>query len=84
MKGCVTNNDTKKERGGPKTLRLLLEKDEANSLPFTSPCSKQKDKRLCYILTKMMDEITLLFFSSKNEYIHIGDLKCKKQMGTRV
>lgn len=73
-----------RNRGGPKTLRILLEKDEADSLPFTSPYSKQKDKRLCYILTKMMDEITLLFFSSKNEYIHIGDLKCKKQMGTRV
>ena len=68
----------KRNRGGPKTLRILLEKDKANSLPFTSPYSKQKDKRLCYILTKMMDEITLLFFSSKNEYIHIGDLKCKK------
>lgn len=84
MKGCATNDDTRKGRyregTGKKSPRILSEKDEANSLPFIFPYFRQQDKCSCYILTKVMDEITLLFFSLKNEYIYIGNLKWKKLM----
>lgn len=67
------------EKGiGKKSPKILSEKDEANSLLFIFPYFSQKDKCLCYILTKVMNEITLLFFSLKNEYIYIGNLKWKK------
>lgn len=68
MRGYVNNKNIKKDRYRErdreemKTLRILSEKDVANSLPFIFPYFSQKDKRLCYILTRMMDEITLLFF----------------------
>jgi hypothetical protein len=51
------------EKGiGKESPRILSEKDEADSLPFIFPYFSQKDKCLCYILTKVMDEITLLCF----------------------